>query len=190
MAKKRKKTGKNRKLKNKRAKQRPKTKRNNNAGISVPAGKIRLLTFFVTLVACLIFLLTDLLTDWVKETPPQTIWGMVISLAIIVGIRFREMFRGLNSFSYFFSRKSAIIDATMIGIVLVIFSIPALIGSGTIETISNWIAYIMPTLNQAISKTIAWILTFAIPSAISGVIGNFVYDILKKAYFSKDQNKS
>jgi hypothetical protein len=156
--------------------------------ISSLAYWLRRFTIFTTLLAVLIWAFTALQTSWYSETPLTTKWGMVMSMTIITGIRFRELFRGYKNNSYRISKRSAIFDTVLAGLLLVIVAVPVLIGTGTIEELANWVYSITPLANRAISKIIAWILTFAIPSAVSGVIGNYVYDLLKKIYSSKERN--
>lgn len=132
---------------------------------------------------------TARLTKWVDETPRLIIWGINIGFAGITTVRLREAIRGRRNTFYALSRRAAIIDAALVGCLLTIAAIPALLGSGLLDNVVNKIKSAIPFLDQTVSGIVTWVLTFAIPSAISGVIGNFVYDILKKTVQRKDANK-
>ncbi len=138
-----------------------------------------------TVVAGSILLLTAVLTNWYNETPTPIKWVMNIGAFIISGIRIIESVKGYKNKSYMISKKSAVTDAVLVGLLFVICFIPILLGTALIDKFADWIFSVIPLLNQALSRIIAWVITFAIPSAVSGVIGNFVYDAIKKIKVTK-----
>jgi len=190
MARKKQKNGKSQNAKARNLKSQQDSKQNSNLRISPLAFWTRQFILLTTLVAGLILVITALLTNWYNETPTTMKWGMNIGAFIISAIRLRESIYGHKNKSYLISKKSAIIDAVLVGLIFVIFSIPILRGTGVIDKLTSWVNSILPMVNQAISEIIAWILTFAIPSAISGIIGNYAYDKLKNISLSKGKKDS
>lgn len=140
-----------------------------------------------TLIAGLILLITALQTNWFNELPTSVQWIINISGLIISVIRMSKTIYGYKNKAYLLSKRAALLDAVLVAILYVIGFTPLLIGTSAIDKFAAWVNSIMPIVNQVVSKVIAWILTFAIPSAVSGVIGNFVYDALKKISTSKEK---
>lgn len=190
MSKKKHKGGKNRKVKIENLKLQHDSRQSSKIRISPFAYWTRLFTLFTTIIAVSILAFTALLTNWFNETPIAIKWNMAIGGFLITSIRLREILRGHRSNLYLISKKSAVIDFVLVGTLIVICAIPALRGMGIVEKIADWVSLLAPIVGKAVSNIIAWILTFAIPSAVSGVIGNFVYDALKKIYSSKESKNA